>query len=97
MVEDDLPGGIYDNPSARLLSETKSVPQTNTVSERDFAQLDRLLRKKPNATTLSIEAMILFSNNKTARWLNSKSEEERQQLTQKARTLAPEFRKQYKS
>ena len=96
MVEDHLPGGIYDNPSARLVSETKSVPKTNTVSERDFAKLDRLLREKPNATTLSIEGMILFSNNKTARWLNSKSEEERQQLMQKARTLAPEFRKQYK-
>ena len=43
MVEDHLPGGIYDNPSARLVSETKSVPKTNTVSERDFAKLDRLL------------------------------------------------------
>ena len=37
------------------------------MSERDFAQLDRLLREKPNASILSLEAIVLFANNKTAK------------------------------
>ena len=65
MVKDHLPGGVYDQPHDEMLRETKSVPKTNVVSERDFAQLDRLLREKPNASTLSLEGIIMFSNNKT--------------------------------
>ena len=55
-----------------------------------------VLREKPNATTLSLEAMILFSNNKTMNWLASKSPEEVQQLLQAARKIAPEFRRLFK-
>ena len=96
LVQDHLPGGAYCNPSAELTHETKSVSKTNVVSERDFGKLDRLLREKPNATTLSLEAMILFSNNKTMNWLTSKSPEEVQQLLQAARKIAPEFRRLFK-
>ena len=63
-VEDHLPDGKYDSLSHLLQAETKSVPKTNVVSERDFAQLDHLLHQKPNATTLCLEGMILFANNK---------------------------------
>ena len=69
LLEDHLPGGVLDKPNQQLVEETKSVPNSNTISERDFAKLDRLLREKPNATTLALEGIILFSNNKTARWL----------------------------
>ena len=96
LVQDHLPDGVHCNPSAELISETKSVSKTNVVSERDFGKLDRLLREKPNATTLSLEAMILFSNNKTMNWLASKSPEEVKYLLQAARKIAPEFRKLYK-
>jgi len=58
LVEDHLPGGKLDDTDETLIKQTKSVPKTNTVSERDFAQLDRLLREKPNASILSLEAMI---------------------------------------
>ena len=40
LVKDHLSGGQHDNPSENLLAETKSVPKTNTISERDFAKLD---------------------------------------------------------
>ena len=96
LVSDHLPGGVYDNPSAQLEIETGSAPKTNVISERDFAQLDRLLREKPNASTLSLEAMVLFSNNKTAQWLNSKPQAEVKELLQKARKVAPEFKQLYK-
>ena len=68
----------------------------NTISERDFAKLDRLLREKPNATTLALEGIILFSNNKTARWLREKSTEDREVLFAKARKIGPEFKSLYK-
>ena len=89
LVQDHLPGGAHCNPSAKLINETKSASKANVVSERDFGKLDRLLREKPNATTMSLEAMILFSNNKTMKWLTSKSPEELQHLLQAARKVAP--------
>ena len=73
LAKDHLSGGEHSNPSDDLVVETKSVPKTNTISERDFGKLDRLLRENPNATTLSLEAVILFCNNKTARWLRTRS------------------------
>ena len=61
------------------------------------AQLDRLLREKPNASVLSLEPMILFSNNKTAKLLNEKSSAERAELIKKARACVPEFKCQYQA
>ena len=66
------------------------------ISERDFARLDQLLHEKSNASTLSLEAMVLLSNNRIASWLSSKSADETQKLLQQARTLAPEFKRLYK-
>ena len=80
LVEDHLPGGNFDNADETLIRDTISVPKTNTVSERDFAELDRLLTEKPNASILSLEATVLFANNKTAKWLNEKSQAERLKL-----------------
>lgn len=96
LLEDHLPGGVLDSPSEQLISETHSVPNSNTVSERDFAKLDRLLREKPNATTLALEGLILFSNNKTAQWLHCKNPEDREKLFSKARKIGPEFKELYK-
>ena len=61
LLSDHLSGGMYDHLTPQLQNETRSVPKTNTVSERDFAKMDRLLREKPNASTLALEAMVLFS------------------------------------
>ena len=96
LLRDHLPGGELDNPSLQLQEETKPVPKTNAVSEHDFTKLDRLLREKPNATTLSLEAMILFTNNKTASWWRAKPTEEVQELMKKACSMVPEFKHLYK-
>ena len=96
LVEDHLPGGRYDDFGDRLSEETISVPKTNTVSERDFAQLDRLLREKPNATILSLEALILFNNNQTSKWLDEKEPSVRAELLANARKCGLEFKRQYK-
>ena len=77
-------------------SVTSSVPTTNTVSERDFAKLDRLLREKPHASTLALEAHILFTNNKTSAWFASKSQEERKLLMETARKMSAKHKKTFK-
>lgn len=84
---------MLDKPSQQLVTETKSVPNSNTVSE---AKLDHLLREKPNATTIALEGLVLFSNNKTTQWLNEKSPEDREAIFKRARKIAPEFKDLYK-
>ena len=82
--------------SKKVRSETRSVKATNVISERDFAQLDRLLREKPSASTLALEAHILFSNNKTSKWLTAKSPSERSIFLEEARKNAPKHRQKYR-
>ena len=69
MLEDHLPGGKWEGASDSVRRQTKSVTKTNTVSEHDFAKLDRVLKEKPNASLLALEGHILFSTNKTSKWL----------------------------
>ena len=61
VIEDHTPA-----VKAATHSQTVSVRKTNTISERDFAQLDHFIREKSHSTMLSLEAHILFSNNKTS-------------------------------
>lgn len=77
-------------------SETTTVQTTNTISERDFAKFDRLLREKPNASTLALEAHILFTNNKTSKWFSTKPAVERETMMEEARKNAPQYRKMYR-
>jgi len=73
----------------------KSVPKTNTISERDFAQLDPFLREKPNKSILLLETMILFCNNIIAKWLSDKTLAEHSELLQKARSKSSKLKKQF--
>ena len=47
--------------------------------------------------TLSLEGIILFTNYKTATWLQNKSPDEKEELFRKARKLAPELKWMYPS
>ena len=95
MLTDHLPGGVHDDDSEKYALETESVPKTNTICERDFALLDRFIRERPNSSTIAIESLVLFSNNRTRQWLESKSESEKAKLFQAGRKLAPKFRRKY--
>ena len=64
--------------------ETSTVPKTNVVSERDFGQIDRLLRSGPNTSTLAIEALITMSNNHPLDWLSFRVQEEQTAILQVA-------------
>jgi len=94
-AKDQLPNGKYADPSSVLAEQAKSVPKTNTVSERDFGSLDLLLRMKPAASTLCYESVILWTNNKTSEWLNSLEPEEKDQVLDHARKRAPEIKQKF--
>ena len=73
LVIDHLPGGMCNSVvDPQVIRETKSVPKSNIVPERDFAVLDRLMTQKPNATYIALESLLLYSHNKTATWLENK-------------------------
>ena len=97
LLVDHLPRGVHDKPSEEKRCQTQSVPKSNTVSEQDFAQLDRFIREKPNATTIALESLILFSNNKTREWLQQKSDEQKAKIFASARKMAPKLRQQYQA
>eukprot|EP00117_Sycon_ciliatum_P047349 scpid58269/ scgid33823/ len=98
LLADHLPGGKFHDPSDDVRQQSQSVASTNAVprSERDFAQLDRMIREKPCARTVALEGMIMFTNNKTAVWLSAKSEEDRAAILASARQSAPAVQDLYK-
>ena len=77
----------------QLVSQLQMCPQ-NVI-----AILDCLIRQKPNANTIALEAMIMYSQNKTAacNWIQKKSVEEKGNLLQAARTLVPIVKEKFKS
>lgn len=98
LLIDHLPGGIYhDVTDDVLIEEASSVPTTNLSPERDFAVLDRFLREKPNAHMIALEALILFSHNKTSSWIEQLACDERESLFKAARTLAPTLKAKFKA
>ena len=60
MLDDHLEGEKYDTESDELRTETNSVMTTNTLAERNFGMLDRLIREKLNANMITYEAIIMF-------------------------------------
>ncbi|XP_072051465.1 uncharacterized protein [Amphiura filiformis] len=91
---DQLPGGIYWETDTTAWS---NVPATNMVGERDFAVLDLLIRQKPAARTTSLEALIMWSNNKTSTWLNDLDPDTKQKYMAEARTRSGSLIDKYHS
>ena len=94
-AKDQLPDGKYFEPSPELSRQAAAVPKTNTISERDFGSLDLLVRMKPGASAVCLESIVLWSNNKTAAWLDSLGEEERAEALDLARRRAPELKERF--
>ena len=69
---DQLPSGIYSEPSLDLKKKTTSMPLHNKQCETAFARADFLLHGKPNISMIAMESYIMFSFNKTAQWLDGK-------------------------
>ena len=86
-LADQLPGGLYHSPSPSVVSETASCPTTNKVSEKDFSDLDRLVNRAPQKSTLHVSANVTFRNNGTADYLASLPHDKRLRIFQKAQVL----------
>lgn len=79
-MKEQLPGGKFFEPTQELLNESKSVIPHNKLPERVFGMLDFFLRYRPNASTISNEAFLMFVFNKSSDWLETLSQEEREKL-----------------
>jgi hypothetical protein len=55
------------------------------------------VRTKPNISTLAAESSIMFVNNKTEEWLNSKTEQEREALILSASKQVRELKTTFKN
>ncbi|XP_070535035.1 uncharacterized protein [Ptychodera flava] len=95
-LADQLPGGKFYNVDDRVRKETQSMPLHNLSSENLFARLDRLQKNMPNANTVTMEGIILWSHNKTYAYLNSLELKEKDALIQKARQKSPQILKAYR-
>ena len=96
LCQDQLPGGKYYTPNESLKKIAANVPKTNKISEADFAILDLLMQKKPNATINALDALIMWSQNKTLKWLDSIPAKEKSKLLESARKGAKVMAKKFK-
>jgi hypothetical protein len=87
-----LPEGKYWNPSEEMKHMAANVPKTNTLSERDMATLDNLLRIKPASSSLSLEAFVMCSKNKPFQWLATLPDSERQDILDSVRKMASKIK-----
>ena len=94
--QDQLPGGRYFNASNEIQEQASAVPATNVISERDFVVFDVLLKTRPAATTVALEALIMWMHNKSSKWLDSLTEEERAKYFQEARANVKSIREKIK-
>ena len=93
---DHLQGGKWADASPETREKTKGLPKHNKFSESIFAHLDRLLREKPNITTIASEAYVMFAHNRTSQWLDAKSSTEKESIFSSARKSVTKVRKAFK-
>ena len=88
ILDDHLKDGKYANPCEQLYEETVSVNTINSIAERNFGMLDRLIREKPNANIIKYEAINMNRRNKTSEWRKTLSPEKRSLMMKWARQYA---------
>lgn len=59
-MKEQLPGGRFYDASANLQQQTQSVIPHNKIPERVFGILDFFLHYRPNSTTITNEAFLMF-------------------------------------
>ena len=96
LFKDHLPGGKWQDAGEEVRAKTKSVPKSSKFAESVFGALDHLIRAKPNISTISAEAYIMFANNKTMEWLRSKDEHSQRALISDSRKAVKEVKKKFK-
>jgi hypothetical protein len=100
LFKDHLDGGVHyekDVSDPKLREKFQCVPKSNKYAESIFGLLDYLIKQKPNISTLASEAYIMFSQNKTMAWVNSKDDLEQKNLLSDARKQARIMKSNFKS
>ena len=97
LFKEHLPGGKLTNVSEETTEVLKGVPKTSCFAESVFGQLDYLMRTKPSLKTLAAESCIMFINNKTLQWLQSKEQTERDQLINSATKSVKDLKLKFKA
>ena len=97
LYKEHLPGGNLRNVNPEREQNLKGVPKTSCFAESVFGQLDQLMRSKPNLQTIAAESCIMFANNKTLEWLESKEETERHEQLKKASKKVKELRTKFRT
>ena len=87
-VADQLPSGCFSDMSASDVVATKSTKKHNKLCEELLGHLDRLIRLRPRATTLTHESHIMYTKNRISEWLESKDEASRENLIEESRATA---------
>jgi hypothetical protein len=88
-LEDQLPGGIYHQPSEEVMKDAESCPTSNRIGERDFSDIDRDVTRAPQKATAHHSSSLTFRNNRTSEYLQQLPVEERARIFHKAMKLAP--------
>ena len=79
LINDHLQGGKYADIDVAGRNVLAGTPKHNKFSENVFGFVNHLVRAKPNISTLSTEAYVMFANNKTGAWLQGKDASTRRQ------------------
>ena len=90
LYADHLSGGIHDGGDKMSRLQTASTPKHNKFSESVFATVDYLMTSKPNISVLASEAYVMFANNRTLNWLESKDPKDAEKLLAAARRETPQ-------
>ena len=84
LFSDHLQGGKHGNIDEAGRNALAGTPKHNKFSETVFGFMDQLVRSKPNISTLSAEAYVMFANNKTNAWLEEKDASTQQAILKAA-------------
>jgi hypothetical protein len=94
LYKDHLPEGRHTKLDK---NKFRGVPKTSCFAESIFGQLDQLMRTKPNISIHTSESSIMFLNNRTMDWLNSKKEHEKYALIASASKQVKQLRITFKN
>ena len=86
-ASDQLEGGVYSRSTEDVQNSASNVVAHNKISESEFRGIGYLINIKPSAHVETLQTINMLHRNKTMKWINEKSEVEREELMDKARKV----------
>ncbi|XP_052073793.1 uncharacterized protein LOC127711721 [Mytilus californianus] len=84
LFSDFLCGGKFFNADDDLKTTARKCPSNNITVERLMGKLDSAIKQSPNSSVGAIQTKIVYNNNKTQNWLDSKSNTDKKILSKTA-------------